>query len=38
MSLDRAQIDTALSGLIDPNTSRTFADTKSIRSVAVDGA
>jgi ATP-binding protein involved in chromosome partitioning len=38
MSFDRAQIDTALSGLIDPNTSRTFADTKSIRSVAVDGA
>src|SRR5476649_672774 len=38
MSLDRAQIDTALGGLIDPNTSRTFADTKSIRSVAVDGA
>jgi ATP-binding protein involved in chromosome partitioning len=38
MSFDRAQIDTALSGLIDPNTSRTFADTKSIRSVTVDGA
>jgi ATP-binding protein involved in chromosome partitioning len=38
MSLDRAQIDTALSGLIDPNTSRTFADTKSIRNVTVDGA
>src|SRR5882762_7952156 len=38
MSFDRAQIDTALSGLIDPNTSRTLADTKSIRSVSVDGA
>lgn len=38
MSLDRAQIDTALGGLIDPNTSRTFADTKSIRTVTIDGA
>jgi ATP-binding protein involved in chromosome partitioning len=38
MSIDRAQIDTALSGLIDPNTSRSFTETKSIRSVTVDGA
>ena len=37
MSIDRAQIDTALATLIDPNTSRKFADTKSIRNVAVRG-
>ena len=38
MSIDRAQIDAALAALIDPNTSRRFADTKSIRNVSVEGA
>ena len=38
MSIDRAQIDAALATSIDPNTGRTFADTKNIRNVAVEGA
>ncbi len=38
MSIDRATIDAALNRLVDPNTGRTFADTKSIRNITVDGA
>ncbi|WP_250491929.1 iron-sulfur cluster carrier protein ApbC [Caballeronia sp. GAWG1-1] len=33
MSIDRAKIDAALATLTDPNTSRKFVDTKSIRNV-----
>lgn len=38
MSLDRVQIDAALAGVIDPNTSRSLGETKSIRGVTLDGA
>lgn len=38
MSIDRAQIDTALATLTDPNTHRKFVDTKSFRSVSVEGS
>lgn len=38
MSIDRAQIDTALATLIDPNTHRKFADAKAFRNIAVDGS
>ncbi|KND59809.1 Scaffold protein for [4Fe-4S] cluster assembly ApbC, MRP-like protein [Candidatus Burkholderia verschuerenii] len=38
MSLDRAKIDAALATLIDPNTSRKFVDSKSIRDVSIDGS
>ncbi|VXB65189.1 antiporter inner membrane protein [Burkholderia sp. 8Y] len=37
MSIDRAQIDTALATLTDPNTNRKFVDSKSIRHVSVEG-
>ncbi|MDR5770798.1 MULTISPECIES: iron-sulfur cluster carrier protein ApbC [unclassified Caballeronia] len=35
MSIDRAKIDAALATLTDPNTSRKFVDTKSIRNVSL---
>ncbi len=38
MSPDRIQIDAALAGVLDPNTGRPLSDTKSIRSVTVNGA
>jgi ATP-binding protein involved in chromosome partitioning len=38
MRIDRAAIDAALAALTDPNTGRPFAETKSFRNIAVDGA
>jgi len=38
MSIERAQIDAALAGVIDPNTGRSVAAPKAIRNVSIDGA
>ncbi|CAB3760664.1 Fe-S-binding ATPase [Burkholderia puraquae] len=37
MSIDRAQVDTALAAVVDPNTGRPYAANKGVRNVAIDG-